>query len=404
MPIYESEAFTYDQMVKLAGTHKCFCGGTLTVAWDGTTSLYMLRCGRDIFHDAINEVDMTAYYQELNSKFGRRNKKLAQQIGTSKEVALRKYEYSPALTRDEAKEVALTLWPSAPDIEIKKVMLVCAQYRLNPLMKHVYLIGYNRKDKAGNIIGTDWTMVFGIKSKRMMAARAKPYSYADGTPRRMTDDEQITVFGEIDNANLVFITKLKDREGNIYPGYGRYPKAGYDPKGMDKGNSRENMGMIRSESNALDRLVPDGTLPENVEAVPEEVIEEQIRQDRARVTVEPVPAGERTVDVQTGEIVEGESQEVTEEGQSTEFEHLEGNGGHPVEGVGYNIQLEWLNDTLKKLVFEKSFPSWVKAKVPRIEIKGKSIPEIAAQFTPEEATLVVAGLRERAEIGKVQLT
>jgi hypothetical protein len=291
------------------------CGGVLTVAWGGAWGVneYVIRCGNDMNHDTANKVDTTAEYLEYKSKLGWRDKRLAAQVGTSTEMALRQYEFTPALNRDQAREVALTLWPGAPEIEVKKVSMVCAQYGLNPLMKHVYLVGYNRKDRSGNVVGTDWSMVLGIKAKRIIAARAKPYSYVDGTPRIMTEAEQIAVFGEVDAANLVFITKLKDRDGNIYPGYGKYSRTDV-PKGVEKGNSRANMGMIRSESNALDRLVPGEQMPHDIETVPDEIIN-QAAQERVTVRIEPPTGPERQVNPTTGEIteIEGEVVETTTE-------------------------------------------------------------------------------------------
>lgn len=382
---------------KYADNHRCGdCNSSLTVAWVGAWGIneYVIRCGENIDHDSIIEVDLTAYYQELHSKFGRRNKKLAQQIGTSKEIALRKYEYLPRLNKEEAKEVITTLWPNASPQTIQKAIMICVQYRLNPLLKQVYILSF-KKWKDGKVIGTTEEVVLGIGATRQITAQtAGKYSFVGGTPRVMTKTEQETTFGQYDPDNLWVYTLLRDGQGNEFPGYGFWPRD-TEVKGADKGNSVFNMASIRSERNAANKMAP-GALPSDVAVMDEQYLDKPAPN---KVTIE------RTVDTQTGEIIEGESQEVTEEGQNADFEQLNSNGGHSTEPeVKYNIDLEWLNESLKKLVFEKSFPSWVKSKVPRIEIKNKTVSEIAAQFTTDEATLVVAGLRERAEIGKVQLT
>jgi hypothetical protein len=83
MPIYE-DVLPYERMKQLERNHVCECGGVLTVAWDGSKGMYMLRCGNNIEHNAINKVDLSADYAELKSKLGWRDKRLAAQVGTRK--------------------------------------------------------------------------------------------------------------------------------------------------------------------------------------------------------------------------------------------------------------------------------------------------------------------------------
>jgi hypothetical protein len=324
MPIYEDK-ITHAEMVKFAGTHVCGeCGGVLGVGWSADHNCYMLRCNH-LEHDSIIEVDLTAHYQELNSKFGRRNKKLAAEIGTSKEIALRKYEYLPRLNKEEATEVVETIWPGASPISKKKAIMICYQYGLNPLMKHVYILTFKRRDKAGNVIGSTDEVVLGIQATRQITAQtAGKYSYMDGTPRVMTQKEQEEIMGEY-NPNMIWcITKIKDAQHNVYPGYGNWPK-GAPVQGAEKGNTPFNMACIRSERQALDKYKP-GAIPPDVGVMDEQYADRQA----VTVTVEDKQP-ERTVDAQTGEIVEGESQEVTEATQDKDFDAMQGNGGEKVE-------------------------------------------------------------------------
>ena len=176
-----------------------------------------------------------------------------------------------SLTKPQAKEILLAVFPEAPESEITRAMILCANYGLNPLMKHVFLIPFNRK-KNGVIVGTDWVTVLGIKAKRLLASRRGPYSYIEDTPRVMTDAEQKKTFGQVEPEKLWVITKGKDpTTGAEAVGHGFWPK-NKEPYGTDKGNTAFNMAAIRSESQMVDRLRP-GEMPEGIDVVPEEMAE-----------------------------------------------------------------------------------------------------------------------------------
>jgi len=161
----------------------------------------------------------------------------------------------PTLTKNQAMYLLKTVWPEAPETEIVKAAMVCYQYGLNPLMKQIYIVGFNKKGG-----GKTYSTILGIGATRLIAQQGGvKYSYVDG-PRVMTEEEQQTIFGEVENGKLWAITVIQDREGNKYPGYGFWPKdeAVY---GADKGNTTRNMAFIRSERNALDKMAP-GALPD----------------------------------------------------------------------------------------------------------------------------------------------
>jgi hypothetical protein len=177
-----------------------------------------------------------------------------------KNTALAGITRTMVLTRKHAVDIVDHLWGEAPFIEKEKAAMLCVDYGLNPLAKHLFLIPYNRKDG-----GKDWAIVMGIKAKRLIAYRQGRFSYADMTPRLMTNEEQKSYFGGISDAHISAITIIVDGAGNRYPGYGRYSLS-ENPKGMDKGNTRENMAMIRSESAALERYAP-GAMPDNIDVI-----------------------------------------------------------------------------------------------------------------------------------------
>ena len=146
-----------------------------------------------------------------------------------------------------------------------RAALLCATYQLNPLMKHVFLVGYKNKVTQK----TDWSIQIGIGATRLAASRRGPVSYIDG-PRIMTEDEQKQIRGKVETDKIWAVVKLGGKKGATSVGYGSYPRTGPDPKGCEKGNSRENMAMIRSERQALDRLYPaEMPMPSDVELVDE---------------------------------------------------------------------------------------------------------------------------------------
>lgn len=206
-------------------------------------------------------------------------------------LANRRVPLSGIITKEQATIILRTVWPGAPDIEVYKAALLCQDYGLHPLMKHVYLIKYDRyikqPDGSRKKEGEDWTTVLGIGATRLIMARQGTFSYIDDTPRIMSDEEQKHIFGKVDPANVVAITKLRTRSGLEASGYGKYPRDG-KPKGTDKGNSIENMAFIRSERNASGRLFPDAKLPGEVDVVDEQYME--------------IPSG--GVNMETGEIIE----------------------------------------------------------------------------------------------------
>lgn len=161
----------------------------------------------------------------------------------------------PGMTQKQAMYLLKTIWPKVPDTEIVKAAMICYQYGLNPLMKQIYIVDFN--DKNG---GKTYSVILGIGATRIIAQQnGWRYSYIDG-PRVMTDQEQTGIFGVVDPDKIWAITKIKDRDGNVYPGYGFWPRTA-GVHGADKGNTPRNMAFIRSERNALDKMAP-GALPD----------------------------------------------------------------------------------------------------------------------------------------------
>ncbi len=453
-PIYE-DVLPLDLMRKLAGNSSCGdCGGVLTVCWSADKNCYALRCGADWNHNTTKPVDLSAEYAEYASKLGWRNKRLQKEIGTSKELALRQYEYLPRLNKAQATDVVMTLWPGASDLAKTKAVMICVQYGLNPLMKHVHIISFNKRDKEGNIIGTTDEVVLGIQASRQITSTtAGRYSYIGGTPRVMTEQEQKEILGAFDETKLWCITKLKDMYGNVFPGYGFWPKGAY-VQGGEKGNTPFNMGCIRSERQALDKMKP-GVLPPDVGVMDELYM--------PKVTVEEKPEGTMgKVNTLTGEVVEETAevpgdpigniarrnaamQAVVDEadkkstrseapkyieqvipnasvasqgglGTPSEKKQVETVVGDPVGNAARRamaeekdaeskifIDIDWLNESLKRMKYA-DFGSYVRGVLQfKVVTRGKTVQDILEQLTHEQQEKLVANLRERAEASGVTL-
>ena len=181
---------------------------------------------------------------------------------TTQQTAVQPYQAGDRMNKEQVTAAIKRFFPKAPQIAVDQAIITCMASNLNPTQKHVYLIPF--KD--------EWVVVFGIQGKRELAKQGGAYSYEDYTPRAMTTDEQVKVYGEPQLADWCAITILKYGGNKVY-GYGKWPK-GTQPYGTDKGNSGLNMAMIRSESNALNRLPNRAQLPPpDVQVVDEQFIE-----------------------------------------------------------------------------------------------------------------------------------
>ncbi len=267
---------------KLADKNRCSeCGRELIVFTDYKQGKYYLQCTANQNHEGIAK-----HYQvkrELN--IPTRREIMDKQYGEGTSTALDKARIptSGALTQSQAMHILKLVYPQVPEDEIVRCAILCRDFGLHPLLKEVYIIPFGQGDKR------TWSTVIGINATRKMMAQRGTYSYLDNTPRVMTEEEQVAIFGKVDSENIKAITKLKSAKGMEAQGYGSWPKE-KDPYGTDKGNSKANMAFIRSERNAFGRLFADA-VPQGVEVIDEEYVE---LPDIGKVSK------------QTGEIIEGE--------------------------------------------------------------------------------------------------
>ena len=255
------------------------CGRKVARFLNPVTKGTYIACS-DVAHDAesiVKEWVPPKNEDTLNQEKQRRIDMTTEAHGQEVTTALmaQGLPMSGTLTETQATKVLKTIWPEAPEIEVWKAAKVCQDFGLHPLLKHVHLIKF----------GSQWTMVLGIGATRLMMQRRVQFSYVDDTPRIMSDEEQVKIFGQIDKDKIVAITRLQSRSGMKAQGYGKYPKTDGHFQGADKGNTRENMAFIRSERAAFARLSPDA-LPPDIDVVDERYVD--------------TPSG--TVDTTTGEL------------------------------------------------------------------------------------------------------
>lgn len=291
---YQPDNQTLKERLNFVRDHSCAeCGEALTKWWDSEAKKTYIACHR---HDRNKHEGVGKQYippDNINNLI--RRERMEQQHGVEKIKALTKYEGVVSLNRSMALEILEALWPEAPLAEKGRAALLCASQQLNPLMKHVFLVPFN-KGKPNE----SWTTVIGINAKRLMASRRGTFSYVDDTPRVMTDEEQKRRFGKVKEGKLVTIVKLRDPQtGAEAVGYGdwnlkkrqwdydkkQYVESDNDPYGTDKGNDMFNMASIHAESQALNRLRP-GDMPQGVMVMEESLAEAASREGLNKDAIE----------------------------------------------------------------------------------------------------------------------
>ena len=383
----------YERGKEIVGTCTCECGAGLTLAWGGSWGIesYVLKCTKDINHCRIARPASLGPYDipgfNLFNLKGRR-KEMEQELGKEKTTRLMKYEGVVSLTQQGATEVLETIWPDAPEVEVFKAAMVCHQYGLNPLMKHLFLIPFKRR-RQGKVVGEDWVTVLGIKATRLIAHRHGDFSYLDDTPRVMTEEEQKRIYGYIDKNKIMAITKLKDSKGNEASGYGAWP-LGEEPYGAEKGNTKANMAFIRSERNALDRLFA-GEMPQGIQVVDEEYISGGVVEGEV---ITPSKGGGEIGEAAGEELGEGVSGSTISSSskKAPEPQKIEASAA---EGEGFSIDLDWLKESQRTLKWTDD--TTLTFIIGQYKVSGTSVTGALKLLTREQAEDFVAQINKRLE-------
>ena len=139
---------------------------------------------------------------------------MTQEHGQEVGKQLAPYYGNTALTKEQASFIVQTMWPKAPQEMRKRAIALCVMEQLNPLLKHVHILGPYKNKKTGE---DDWALCLGKQAKRMLAGRRCDFSYVE--ERVLTQQEIIDITGED-----TFKTKLwakvvvRDDKGGLFTG------------------------------------------------------------------------------------------------------------------------------------------------------------------------------------------
>ncbi|GAI67448.1 unnamed protein product, partial [marine sediment metagenome] len=382
-----------------------------TLAWGGSWGInsYVIKCTKDINHSQIARPASLGPYDipgfNLFNLKGRR-KEMEQKYGPEKTKVLAKYVGTGAITKAIATEIVETLWGEAPPIEKTKAILLCQTYQLNPLMKHLYLVGYKRRDRDGNYIEDgqgnlvlDWSMQIGIGATRLMAQRKHNYSYLDLTPRKATKEEIDTILGDTADPNSIYgFVHLKDvdtgAEAFGLRGIGKNERI----KGEEKGNTHLNMACVRAERLALDRQYP-GEMPQGVEVVDERFIDTtyKVVDETGGEGISPLIGGEKS-----GETA-GEEESGVESGETVSSppkktpkpEKIGASAAEVAEGEGFSINLDWLRESQKTLKWtDDTVLTFI---IGQYKVSGTSVTGALQKLTREQAEDFTRQINNRIE-------
>ena len=276
-------------------TNQCaVCGGNVSVWFDSDKSKCFIACSDWLrtHHEGIAREAL-----DLEYNIETRRDILTQEHGQDKAVELRQFDLASVFTkREDARKALAVLFPNAEGAspaEFEKAIGLCLDYGADPRLGEVFMIPYkvDMLDAQGKAVGkkTIYETVRGIRFTRKVTRRKHKFSYLDDTPRLMTEAEEKRYYKTPDPERVRYITKIKDLQtGEDATGRGEWPmfrtwtdrqgthKVPNNPKGMDKGNSMENMAAIHSERNAYDLLYPTD-LPQNVRVFDENTVDAQFR-------------------------------------------------------------------------------------------------------------------------------
>lgn len=229
------------------------CRGLLTVAWGGSYGIneYVLRCGNDSQHVGIvrpARIPMSQRGLPYIKPSKKEVQRLAQEHGQATSTKLAPYMTSTALTKEQASFIVQTMWPKAPMEMRKQAIALCVMEQLNPLMKHVHILGPYESKKTGELT---WALHIGKQANRLMAGRRCDFGYVE--ERAMTKEEVINVTGEDTYATKLWVVVVVDDDkGKHFTGRGFWWRKD-QVYGEEKGNSMFAMAAGRAEKIALDK-------------------------------------------------------------------------------------------------------------------------------------------------------
>ncbi len=396
MPYYPEDS-SGDNLRNLIRTNVCAeCGRQLYAYLDKDKKVY-IGCPTPGHEGITKEYQPTRWAEAGLDSLTHEAKEetMVEDLGeaTSRALVAKGLPLSGQLTRPQAKEIVMTIWKTAPALEVYKATALCADFGLHPLMRHIYLIKYNRRER-GQIVGADWVIQLGIGATRLIAHRLHRFGYKDDSPRRMTKEEGLKILGTDykPDENIYAITRLIDMDSKAEAtGVGAYGNREKDPKGMEKGNTRLNMACIRSERKAIDRQYP-AEMPTGYEVYDE-------RYAGAPTGKADPTSGKEVEDAPPGvekDVVQGEFRPVDEEEPEPGPFPGEESAPEPEESNVTGVDMSQLKENLLKVKWpEITAVTWLTSK---FAVKGGSLEDVLEQLTKEQKQIFVKEIQDRVEM------
>ncbi len=324
MPYY-LETDDREKLKAILKYHVCAeCGSQLEGMYDIKKHLPYVQCKANPEHQGIERQAIPHGVENYN--INSRREVMEKQLGKEISTALAKYQGVVSLTEPQAREVLITLWPEADKAspaEFYKAMMLCTQYGLNPLMRHLFLIPFWNTDRKRY----EHICVQGISSNRLIASRKHHWSFLDDTPRIGSEAEVIKHYGKVNPDILRAIVKMRDIEtGAEVTAWGEWPmwktkdgkRAPNEPKGTDKGNSMVNMACTHAERKGLDMLYPADMPPSDIPVADEHYIDGTGRVLPDGEPPETTETGDKTTEQPTAQPQEPPTEPTTEKKEAVE--------------------------------------------------------------------------------------
>lgn len=406
MPYY-LETDDRELLDKLKRQNVCAeCGAELYSYYDIDKHLPYLVCSKVIGHQGIAR----EYHEPIELNIPTRRKVMEKEYGKETSTALEKYQGVTSLSKPEAREVLLTLWPEADQAspaEFFKAMMLCTQYGLNPLMRHLFLIPFWNSDKKRY----EHVCVQGITSNRLIASRKHHWTFLDDTPRIGSEAEEIKHYGKVNPAMLRAIAKMRDVDtGAEVTAWGEWPLkkkdrqgnlVDNDPKGIDKGNSMLNMTCIRAERKGLDMLYPADMPPIEIPVADEHFIEGEYQDlpedsDNNRNLPEDTNTKEKHKSQAKTAVADPEPKPEKQPEKQPEApgEQPPDAPGEQAEGTAFAIDNVWLKESLEKL----NWTTCVKWLNDKYHLNGKRVSEIVKSLTTEQQREFAQEVEDRLQM------
>jgi len=267
MPIATEEDVSYADMQKIVdGGHKCSCGGRVSIAWGGSHGIdsYILRCAKDIEHRTINRHD----------KVFEKNLKIVREVRHMDTTALQTMTEAQMTARVEKARFPKELNPKEKSL----LATACITYGFDPIMGELTIY------QGSPFVSVDGRYRKAQETGELAGVESRPAN------------KQERLDWEIPDGDYFFRAEVyRSNSQRPFVGWGRVRKVEIDKANeyTPVSNNPQRMAEKRAEVQALRKAF-------HIPLPSMELIGSQDDEDI------------RVVNTTTGEIIEGEANEIVE--------------------------------------------------------------------------------------------